>query len=322
MLWDVEQVEATFRTPELSEPSGDDCLIASVTRSPSSLVRALRFTGGLDRFTLCDGMAFPERFTSLEGTEYELVSHEVGTEPLRLPSGTGDAPAKKLPVQMRETPDPLTVSHPDVENEFPVEEAHQVGLDRSTAYRDVFENRSALLVGTDFTFPSRGGNDLIGTERKTLERTLTAVAPDDRAVKLKIEKQTNEQEIGPTGHDSTSYDVLDEDVGSWNGDSVNRSRIADEQASPRDSLRLLDELVDQPRSRGGYGLWSTVPERPLTADVTGPSLRGEGYVINVWYDPPTNELLRVPWQGVLDGPTGTVLWFDVDRDQLPFAGHP
>jgi hypothetical protein len=113
-------------------PGASPCLELEPNRTIDHVL-AVEFTSGLDSFTLCDGVALPVAFTSIEGNRYELEA-----EPS--PPGNTTRPGDEEPTESPPpgigftTPSfPLYAEHPEVETNFTTEEAHREARNRVEA---------------------------------------------------------------------------------------------------------------------------------------------------------------------------------------------
>lgn len=318
-IWPIDELGLDVHPPSAPTPAEGPCLAVDPIAESTDNVRALRFSGGLGTFTLCESYALPVRFETLGGAEYRLVEHNIPGDRLALDPSPRAWTAGDRPVPHRDIPFPLTVTHPDHGSPLPVPEAHEEAMNRSEPYASVFDE-GGLLVGTHLSAQSGGWNNLTTEERRTDERRLRAVGPDGFAVDVRIEKHREAIGPPPARQEAVTYEIKEETTGDWPGPIPTPTSLADRQAKPSAGIELLETLTNRSLDRAGFGLWTTVDEAPWGHHLEDASLRVNGSVLVVWFKPPDAGLQYVPWQGVVDGPTATVLWFDVDRDRLPFTG--
>lgn len=307
-------------TYTVSEPTVSDvpCLEFRPESGPDRTPRAFRYTGGLDAFTLCEDAALPTSFTSLGGRTYQLVRSDRSGQPVDLDTSGGGTTTKGPPVDRIERSTPLVVEHEAVETRFPVREAHEVALDRSDAYASLFEG-DALLTSTHFDWKSRHREPLGTWSSRTVQRTLEALASDGQGVGLQIRKTISK---GPMGN-RTSYEMVEEWTGSTD-DPPTATTLVRRQASLQEAIALGERLTGQEVDRStGFGLWNEIPTPPWQL-IDHPPVRSDGYTVVLWHEDPTPQtsgglVIHTPYQTVVDGPTGTLLWVTTNRSRFPIA---
>jgi len=169
-------------------PVDGPCLGLSPSGDRSHEGVAFEFTGGLQGFTLCDGVALPASFTSLDDRVYRLERYDPGSgSPLDVPS---ENVARDPPLGFVERESPVCAAHPEIDTNFTTQEAHREARNRVSTYDAFFEDE-AVLVSSHFsiTHRYRAGQFEARGDSTTYERTIQSIAPDGEWVRVEITKK-------------------------------------------------------------------------------------------------------------------------------------
>lgn len=305
------------------EPTGAsaraECLrVEPVGEADTARARALKFNGGLADFTVCEGVGLPVAFTSHAGTTYRLQAHETRTAEPPQADRPDLAEDPQPPLDLVERSPPVLVESPELDSPFPETEAHEVALERSDPYADLFESGDDPAV-VETKFRRNGGSDggVLGTSSERWEHNLEAVDATGLLVEVTVQKTIRN---GPGGETETTYEVTEEDRGSLDPPVPTASSWAPRQAHVGQAIELGEELTEQP-GKPNYWKYRVVRTSPWFVDEWPPRL--DGPTLITWHEDPSpcqepqNGLqITCPYHAVWDGPTGTALWVSGDRATL------
>ncbi len=299
------------------------CGNLTVATTPSPHLRPLeRLTPLQGPITLCDGLALPYAFTSVDGTTWQLDVHEPGGDPIPVDPqlSVWDGPGDPLPLQMWDAP--FVVDTDDPEDRLPVPRAHEVAMELNRSYKDLFENGTdPLVVSTDY---EEGTGSRIGLfigpaayEREDSSRRVTGMDATGKVVSIEVilhRRTVAGQQI--PGEPGEVFEVRSTSEGQVSSPPTSAS-LSQNQAEIAPAIELARERTDRPVDEDvGYGMWATLPGHGW--DHSTRSLRTSGYTIVSYHEDPTpvRPWADAPYSAVFDGPTGATLWVVADNRTL------
>lgn len=286
---------------------GSSCLTVAGPEPPSTL-RTFAMTTVVGPVTLCDGMALPVSFRSRSGATFDLVTHEAGEEAPAVPED--GAREGRSPFRFRRWEAPLVVDDRTGPGDFfPVAEAHAEALERSSPYARLFEDGRPLVLSTFYLAGPTTGVMNVMVESRT-ERALTAVDSSGRTAYVEIEKT---ESIG-TG---SEYEIEEEDSGQLAGAVPDRSTLEAEQAELGSVLEVGRTLYDTEVAMHALQPW--LFSAPWGLRLDRPDVRTDGYNVRIFFQDPTpiDDLVAAPYEFLVDGVAGSILWLEIDRAELP-----
>lgn len=293
---------------ERRRESGRDCIELSLEREPT-MIRTMPQSVVAGPFTLCTDIPVPVSFVTTDGTRFRLVDEGQGDGP-RMERSSAQLPDRR-PLDQRTWRDPFVVSEDD-DSAFPPSEAHRYAMNESTEYRS-FVEEGALIAGTHLY--RSGSTEVVDGVVRTQkhERHLQLFLPGGRKLVAVLTKET--------GNVEPSEITLDRVTESSVEGSPNADTLAPEQTTLRSTKDHARQVIGTAPSRAGFGQWPSLPDHPWGAGAAERRPRTDGYTVVVWSRDPTPAIgnLQTPYQMVVDGPTGAVLWFTYNRSRLPYT---
>lgn len=312
VLGPLDTWNVRFTEPSFSEASARACLEVEPVEQPRmEWALALRFTGGLLSFTLCEGVAMPVEYEDHEGNTYRLQDHD--TRPGQAPSEArpelSDSP--EPPVGLVERTPPVLVEAPEIDPFFPAQEAHEAALERSDPYAALFDSAAdAAVFETFYTYEGshQAGALPTSSDSETWSHSLEAVDELGRLVEVEIEKTERDP---PMGDNETTYEIVEESTGSVDGPVPTVDTWSSRQVDVAEAIALGEQLTDRP-SDEGMGHWKYRKLQTHSWVPTEYPTRLEGPSLQVWFEVGEpcggDESLAIycPYDLVADGPTGAI----------------
>lgn len=281
-------------------------------------VRALGFSGGSGPLVVCEGLSFPIQFTGMDGTTYRLVDHDRSRRPPVTETSGYAEPSREPPVPLVERTPPLFVEHPERETPFTVAEAHDVARERSDVWASFFDRHpDAIVVETRFSEQGGYEGGVLGGSGTKYQRRLEAVAPDGETALVRLQKTVHNG--SKVSEDRSTYSLEEEGRGQASSSVPIASSLAPTQANVTEAIELAENLTGRPLDDMGWGLWSTLPDQ---AWMGGDNLlRRDGYTTIARMEDPSDyrgdgPAISNPYDVVVDGPTGLLLWVQADRGRI------
>lgn len=313
------------RTYEIAVESDPQFEGSCVQLTPSQVnpapILAVEITGGLAPFRMCEGISLPVKFEALSGTVFRLTDWTPGDRSLDT-EGMGEAPERSAPLSLTDRRAPVYAASPEQDTPFPTTEAHQVVMNRVDEYEALFQaGRNGTVVTSFFSLDSseRPGSAGIGSNSTTWVRHLWAV--DDRGRWVDVDVAKTRDEGGPMADREVSYEIREEGTGRTDRHPT-RDTLRERGARLDEAIDLGEKLTGQEVfEETGYGLLHEVKGFPSGWIPDENAWRLRGSTIQVWYEQGSSTQsggvqVVTPYQLVVDGPTGTVLWVYADRTTL------
>ncbi len=270
-----------------------------------------------ESFVACSGLALPERVRFAGGEEFVMR----GSSPGKGPALPDEAPVQwsaRADISLRSWSPPFLID-PDVglRASISLADAHRAAQEQSPRYASLFKDASGLVIaglvrqegfGEDpggirheFYNVVLRGTDGTGTlVRVEMNMRRTFAAPGLPPIEGALEVDNVSEETFP------QYD--------W------RSSTLPRQASVTSATRRVHEAT-------GLDVHDAVMSHRIPSHTWSQgqeAARIDGYTILIWLrDPsPKDAGLEAPYEAVIDGPTGAVLWLMLDADALPGVTMP
>lgn len=274
-----------------------------------------------DPFVLCDGVALPVRFTTVDGDTYELVDRRVGDRRVEV-GGASAWSEPGDPFPRRAWSPPLAVSDREDAN-LTVEEAHRFALENSATYRDLFETYPETLVVETHVFITHGSSGPTGLDdERNYRREVVAVAPDGRAVNVTVDKTVratlpNETEV---------TDVVNLSI----DPPPTRETLPDGLVTVPDAAYVARAITGLPLDIES-GLGGTGPTvRPthytfssIARDIPWPTRTTETLTVHPWIEPTERHgLVATPTLASVDAARGHLEAIELNRSRLPLDEPP
>lgn len=264
--------------------------------------------------TLCDGLAFPVAFhpSARPDDPYRLVAYRTGSDPVRPPAQPTASPD---PLPQHDWTAPLAVNPTAGKYNLTAPMAHRIALNESDAYRRFSDNHpDAIVLTTTCCLVDRSGSLQYETSR-TEKRRLSAVAPSGEAFTVEVWLQTKGPGLDREGAErmddtpyNPSYDRRPDQALSSLVDLSKARQVA------RDRLGTsLDFAIERPR----------LHDHPWGDGVTDKE-GGTSMISTLWMKDPSGSqesrgglAVSFPYQFVVEGRTGAILWYQIERGRVP-----
>lgn len=266
---------------------------------------------------ICEGLAFPASFATVDGREYSLVNRSLTDSPVDEPIAESKWGTPNREVDRRLWTSPLVVGDPTDPSNFSVPEAHEAAMEQDASYRRLFSGDSdGLVVGT--TYHVAGETSTIEGVNETVERRqLVAVDSKGSTETVTMEKRTNAvgmSEIQQVDEDQASY------PDPWRPPPTS-GRIADRQVEVRDAIGHARALIGEPRM-SALGPDFVPRKFPHPWSDASPRLRNDGFTLLLWFEDPSGvegsqDGYTFPYAAVVDGPSGAFLAVTANSSRLP-----
>lgn len=309
------QESLSYKVASSGNPE-EACVNLTTTTEPSPHLRPIERLMPLHGpVTLCDGLAMPDSFETVDGTTWTLQDHERGFDGIELSDGSGPWTAPGKPLPSRTWKAPLLTDSPQVHDNISVEEAHQIALEKSEAYRGLFTNGTDPLVVSTYYHDDRSGSSIgpaggphVASHRHSV-RGLSAIDAEGHAVDLEVVEHIHTV-LGFRSPVATEeeHSIRSETELLVQGQPTVDS-LEPRQAYLSDALERGRTLTGQPTDRyGGYGMEIVLPGHGW--DPSTRTLQQHGYTLVSYHEDPSQYApgIDFPYEAVFDGRTGATLW--------------
>lgn len=279
-------------------------------------------------FVLCQDRPLPVQFTTVTGDTYTLQGRRPGDRTVEAANGSAwTRPGHPFP--RRSWTEPFAVSDRE-RTKLSLQEAHQVALDDSPAYRRLFEESAhPLVVATGTSVPMSGSGPVPGGvgDSKTYRRGLVAVASDGRGVNVTVEKTIHG---GPQPNETRVV----EEVNVSMEPTPTRATLPGELVEVDDVARVAEAISGLPLSiKGRTGVGPTLfpGHYPITEATnfhfeTNFDWRWgltDSLTVLPWLkDPNPDGMIHTPYHASADGASGHLEAIEVNRTRMPLSDPP